>query len=266
MSVRAALLLATLWCVRTDEDDATEDDASEALTEDKLNQLFSRLDTNKDGKVSVQEIHDFHHYVNKRIAVRDGLQILEEVDTSKDGKLSLAEHIDDMPQHAQEGEDISERKIVEEQKFKAADKDGDGLLDVEELPALFSPTIDSAVLDIHTVEAMTHKDKDKDGKLSPVEFFEVAEEEYPNESIIAEDKEDFDTLDKNRDGFIDLSELRAWESGAFHTDTAIGRVFNVTDKDRDMHLTAEELINARDNLTADQGHFFLAEWVQHLEL
>jgi len=270
MILRAALLFAALWFVKAYETDEDEmNDAVEELSEDTIRKLVSRLDVNHDGKVSVQEMNDFQTHVTKRIASKDVPALLEEIDTSKDGKVSLEEHINDMEQISLDSthaiEELEARKAVETQKFKAADKDGDGLLTAEELPALYGTT-DDAVLDVHVGEAMKHKDHNQDGKLSIVEFYEADDDEDAQLLETAREDDDFDKLDKNKDGFVDASELRAWESGAFHLALAIDLLLKETDKDQDMHVTVEELIKSRENLSQADGHFHLAEWVKHVEL
>jgi len=43
-----------------------------------------------------------------------------------------------------------------------------------------------------------------------------------------------------------MEELRAWESGLFHTEAAMIKLIQIADKDGDMQATAEELENARE--------------------
>lgn len=45
-----------------------------------------------------------------------------------------------------------------------------------------------------------------------------------------------------------MDELRAWESGLFHTEAAMIKLIQIADKDGDMQATAEELENAREEL------------------
>ena len=47
-------------------------------------------------------------------------------------------------------------------------------------------------------------------------------------------------------GVLNMEELRAWESGLFHTEAAMIKLIQIADKDGDMQATAEELENARE--------------------
>merc|ERR1712060_735978 len=126
------------------------------------------------------------------------------------GKLSLEELLKDMEQWGESEEESKEEKearvLVEKEKFSVADRDRNGVLDQGELPALFYPEVDG-------------------------EDLEITEEE----------RADFTKLDKNGDGFLDLSELKVWESGKFHTEEAMKSMLEIADKDHDLPLSADEL-------------------------
>merc|ERR1712032_1634179 len=139
----------------------------------------------------------------------------------------------------------------------------DGVLDAGEQRGLFFPETHDGVLDIVVKEAMRQKDKDGDGKLNGKEFWDTEQSASEDESS------EFAQLDKNNDGFIDAEELRPWESGRFHTEDSMQKMFDVVDKDRDMHVTAEELAAARKNLASTDASFanyHFLEWAQHHEL
>merc|ERR1719506_717494 len=94
-------------------------------------------------------------------------------------------------------------KEFETAKFKAADKNGDGQLDAEELPALFYRETSDPVLEISAKATLQEKDKDGDGKLSAKEFAMPEEESGEDEEeIMSSPKmlpqaEEFGKLDKD---------------------------------------------------------------------
>lgn len=260
---------------RHDDDDEGESDDmdidEEALSPRQLAELHKKFDRDQDGKVSMAEVLAYSELVAKEMAHKDISAILDELDTSKDGKLSLDEHLNDVHNQADGGDEeemreLEERKRVEAAKFKAADQNGDEVLDIGELPALFYPETHAAVLHITTLEAMRQKDKNQDGKLSPREFWEVDESDGEDFELSEAEREDFTSLDADQDGFLSLDELKAWESGRFHTEDAMRRMFEIADKDDDLQLTAEELGNAHEEIAASDAQYHLMEWAEHHEL
>merc|ERR1719203_2242163 len=208
--------------------------------------------------------------IGKSLATKDMQSILEEVDTSKDGKVSLEEHLADIHNQVDGGDEeetkeLEERKQVETDKFHAADVDRNGLLDSDELPGLYFPEIHDGVLDVTVRQSMKQKDTNGDGKLDAKEFWE-AEAKGDDGELSEEENQDFAKLDLNGDGHIDLAELRSWESGHFHTEDAMRKLFELADADHDMHVTAEELSRAREQISLSDAQYHLIEWAEHHEL
>jgi len=253
-------------------DDNSEDQDTEetSLSDDQLRGIHAKFDTDGDGKVSLQEIMGFSESVGKAIAGKHFDDILGDMDTNKDGVVSLEEHLNDFHKTDEihdihnEMEDIEHRKGVESAKFKAADLNGDGRLDQKELPGLFYPETHEGVLSITVGETMRQKDTNKDSKLSPSEFWVQMDGE--DSDLSKEENADFARLDTNGDGSIDAQELRAWESGRFHTEDAMKKLFDVADKNGDMHITGEELVEAREQIAASDAQGHLIDWVDHHEL
>merc|ERR1719359_2557471 len=98
------------------------------------------------------EIIGYSQSMRKVIAKKDIHTVIDEMDGDKDGKLNLAELLKDMEQWGEEGEEDkaqgAKRKVLETAKFKAADQNNDGVLDTEELPALFYPETHDGVLEM----------------------------------------------------------------------------------------------------------------------
>ncbi len=109
----------------------------------KMPPMFNQFDKNNDGRISREEM-------------REGMERrFNEIDTNKDGFITTEEmHAFHKAMHEKYGEMISER-------WKAADKDGDGALSKSELEN--SPMSGMA----RNFEKL---DKNKDGKLTPDEL------------------------------------------------------------------------------------------------
>jgi len=270
-----ALLIASLlpgrsFCEEPGAD-AAQDLVEETLSRDQLRALHGLFDANKDGQVSLQEVSEFSQRAGLSIAQKDVTALMEEIDASKDGKLHLDEHIADIRKQA-EGSDPEEEKHlehrlkIEEMKFKVADTNGDGLLDREEVPGLFYPEVHDGVLAIVVAETMRSKDTNGDGKLSQKEFWEITQAEGDEAEISEEENADFSRLDLDHDGALNTEEMKAWESGRFHVEEAMKKMFEMADTNADMHLAADELVAASEQLGASDAQYHLIEWAEHHEL
>jgi calcium-binding protein CML len=252
-------------------DNAGQDLAEETLSKDQLRALHGNFDANKDGKVSLQEVLEFSKHMGLKIAQKDVTALLEEIDTSKDGKLHLDEHLNDIRKQAEGGDAEEEKELAhrlktEDMKFKAADTNGDGLLDPEEVPSLFYPEVHDGVLSIVVAETMRNKDINGDGKLTQKEFWEITEAEGDEAELSEEENADFARLDFDQDGGLNMEELKAWESGQFHIVEAMKKMFELADANADMHLGADELAAASEQLGASDAQYHLIEWAEHNEL
>mmetsp|Transcript_6278 Transcript_6278/g.12810 ORF Transcript_6278/g.12810 Transcript_6278/m.12810 type:complete len:284 (+) Transcript_6278:89-940(+) len=276
----AALLLGLLsaqrgaWAQDDEGDEPEYDDQDieeESLSAEQLRAFHGKSDLNGDGKVALAEIMQYADGIGKEIAGRDISAIMEEIDTSKDGKLTLEEHLNDISNQADGGDEeelkeLEQRKKVEAAKFQAADLNGDSMLDASELPALFYPETHPGVLAVTVAETLRQKDTDNDGKLTAKEFWEADAADGDEGELSEEENADFAKLDSDGDGKLDMNELKSWESGRFHTEEAMKKLFEIADKDNDMHITADELADAREQIAVSDAQYHLIEWAEHHEL
>merc|ERR1719265_819944 len=232
--------------------------------------MHTKIDANGDGKLALHEIMEFSLMMRKMIASKDIQTIIDEMDTDKDGKLNLPELLKDMESWGEEGEEdkaeVQKRKDHEAAKFQVADTNGDGFLSTEELPALFYPETHDGVLALTAEATMKQKDVNGDGKLTAQEFWEGDSVDGEDLAISDEEQADFVKLDTDKDGFLSAEELKAWESGNFHTEQAMKDLISLSDKDSDMHVTAEELDEARELIAGSDAQYHLMEWAEHHEL
>mmetsp|Transcript_56127 Transcript_56127/g.99939 ORF Transcript_56127/g.99939 Transcript_56127/m.99939 type:complete len:296 (-) Transcript_56127:22-909(-) len=253
--------------VDEDETDKGDEDEVQPLGPETLHSLFQKFDKNRDSKVTLQEILAFSQSLATAIAEKDAQPILEGMDVNADGKLSLEELLRDVEgQSSRPGEaDAWDEKEMEKQmgyetaKFKAADQNGDMLLDSQEVAALFYPESSPAVLEIASKADKEMKDKDGDGYVSLKEWYEM-DDMTPDD----EQDEEFKDLDKDGNGLLDTAELERWWSGVFHTESHMMELLKISDKDGDNAVTLKELENAAEEIMHTDSHYRLVEWAEHL--
>jgi len=250
--------------------EAPDDDLDQdTLSPEQVHKLHRHVDLNGDGKTSVQEILEFAADMRSRIAASDVGVVMEEMDLNKDGVLDFEELVRDFEQWS-EGEDESaevhaSKRALEKAKFVAADLNGDRVLNLKELPGLLYPETNERVMELVTRSVMQEKDTDQDGQLSPEEFWgtEGADQDL---AITEEENIDFRRLDADGNGKLSVQELKTWESGSFHTEDAMKKLFDIADKDSDMHVSAAELESAREAISGTDAQYHLLEWAEHFEL
>merc|ERR1712151_795594 len=108
---------------------------------------------------------------------------------------------------------------------------------------------------------MAAKDTDGDGMLTPKEFWEGDAIDGEDLALSDEEQADFKRLDADGNGKLNLIELKAWESGRFHTEEAMKKLFEIADKDNDMHISEEEVLSARELIAGSDAQYHLMEWV-----
>jgi len=245
-----------------------------SLSTEQMHGIHKRMDADGDGKVSMAEVLAFSDSTQTQIAEREIVTVMEEMDLDKDGKVSLQELVKDLDSWG--GEDVRDDqheaamlKELETAKFGAADTDRDGLLDLHELTAMFYPATHEGVLNLTTGQTLRQKDGDGDGLLSLLEFCRGgasahdAPDQEGEELLITDDEnEEFRKLDADRSGKLDVQELKAFESGRLDTEEAMKTLFELADKDKDMHVTAEELGAAREQIAGSEAHDPLVEWAE----
>lgn len=282
--------------------DAEEDGASShEFTDVELQQAHVEFDENGDRTVSNGELIRFmeKHHKEKSLAEIDARGEIQRMDTSKDGFVSLDEYLKDAvppvnyggnltnARHEQFmapsgavyplGENSLERaraidealKADEIEKFKAADMNGDGLLNQSELHALVVPVANEGVIAVVVRHTMRNADTDKNGLLSYDEFQASGLSETGNEEDrhVTENEmranQVFTRLDKNGDGSLDMDEIRNWESGAIEREDIANSFVNTLDRDGNKHIDSSEFVQGKRSIGDSEIQSYLIAWAKH---
>lgn len=231
------------------------------LSAEVLKKLVGAIDGNGDGKVSHEEMQTYSKKMAKSLDVGFSQEALVAADQNGDGSVSLEEHLTDMFGQEADEQDEPWRKL-EAEKFKVADANKDGELNLEELTHVLYPHHNEAVLEVMSQHEFEGMDKDGDGKLNLMEF----EGGEAMEEVADEVRADFRQFDTNGDGGLDVKEMIPWQVSRFEMREDFPELFTLADKDGDGQLTYEELVQVRELLNdeAPSSHSVLTMWAEHM--
>jgi len=280
-------------------DEAAHEEAQppEAFSDEQLKAVHAKIDKNADGKMSMDEIMEFWKVTRKSMAITGVEDQLEVLDHNKDGKVTLEEYtmegqgeVEDAPaKHPsfitppgeaeaakgqpsnaarRDAEQAREQALrdMEEAKFKLADANSDGSLDRTELSHLSHPEAHDGMLDILSAHTLKMKDTNGDGELSPDEFWDTAGTEPMEAEDWQDHLKDFQRVDLDASGKLNVKEISDWEGGAFHTRQAFQELMEIVDDDKDGHLTMEELNKHDADIASTDALMHFNEWSEHHEL
>lgn len=238
-------------------------------TAKQLTGLHAKLDTDGDGVVSVHELMVFELDMHRRSYVNHSMAMASRIDTSHDGTVSLVEALSDMGFESGAKSEDSQRE-EETQKFMMADTNGDGVLEMTELPAFFYPSMHEGVLNVVVNSSMHEKDTNSDGRLTPGEFWgldsSLANMSHGSNAFLDYELDTFAKLDKDNDGTIDMHELREWDSGKFEAEADARELVKLADKNNDSVVDSQELAQASHNIAKSRMSMDISEWLTLHEL
>lgn len=250
------------------------------LTTEHLKLLHTKMDVDHDGKVSLTEAMWFWHNMQVAAATKADIPaIIDEIDLNKDGKLVLAEVLS--PLEHQDGLDeegkaeVDKSRVSQTALFKAADSNGDGSLEGDELRLFYFPETNDDMLKSASLANLKSKDTNGDGRLTNLEFLEVQGGAATIEgdgsigtkvSLTEEDTALFAELDIDGNGSLDVEEFQAWESGSLLAERDMKKLFQLADRDKDSMLTAEELEGDQAEIAESEVEPRLFQWVMNSEL
>jgi len=258
----------------------------EHLSAEQFASIHKKVDESGDGKISLDELIGFSQVARRAVIKQEVDEGFLQMDSNDDGKISLDELLENTvggpqkpednqnmePLTADEIADNARTKELETAKFKAADHNKDGFLDKDESIPVLYPEFNDGMLELIASSTMKTKDKNGNGELEHEEFFDSTHSEFnefeeeKKQDALNFEKADFEKLDLDKNGKINVEELKQWESGRFHTEDAMKGLFEVADEDEDKLVTASELNKARPLLANHVAIPHLQEWVEHYEL
>lgn len=226
--------------------------------------LVGKADSNGDGRVSMDEMKSFSRATTKEMDVPIVAEQMKASDKDGDGKTSLEEHLLELFGESRGGEEPW--RDLEVAKFQLADEDHDGMLNVEELAHIMYPQHHDGILGLITAHKMTDLDQNEDGKINLWEF--DGGDANATYKVPESQTKQFNGLDRNGDGELDLEEMKFWEASVIHVEEEFPELFKLADRNGDGHVTYAELEQVRKqmHIDASTSHGVLLGWAGHHEL
>uniref|UniRef100_UPI00398E7FD8 reticulocalbin-3 n=1 Tax=Pristiophorus japonicus TaxID=55135 RepID=UPI00398E7FD8 len=197
--------------------------AQNRYMEENVNKNWKDYDLNQDGKVAWDEYKNttYGYYVGEEFS---------DVDPA---------------------DKASYKKMLrrDERRFKNADKDGDLIATREEFTAFLHPEEFGYMKAIVVTETIEDIDKDGDGLVDLDEYIGdmyTPEEGEPEPSWVTNEKEQFRQFrDINKDGKMDHSEIERWilPGDYNHVESEAQHLIHESDKNEDDKLTKQEIVD-----------------------
>lgn len=253
------------------EDAKTFDQLSPEESTRRLGIIVDKIDKDKDGFVTKEELKDWMLYTQRRY-IQDDIDRhwssynLEEKDKLPwtEYKLKVYGHINENEntnQDKSEGETFSYEVMLkrDRRRWTAADLDKDDALNKEEFAAFLHAEEANHMKDIVVLETMEDIDKDGDGKISIAEYIgdlytETGGEEEPE--WIKNEREQFSSYrDKDHNGYMDFDEVKNWiiPPDFDHAEAEARHLIYEADVDADQKLTKDEILQKYDIFVGSQA-------------
>ncbi|VDI68875.1 calumenin-like isoform X2 [Mytilus galloprovincialis] len=258
------------------EEAKTFDQLTPEESKERLAILVDKIDKNKDGEITEEELREWIQYVQKRYITTDTDRMWKDHDIQGDTLVWEAykkrtygfedDHNDE------NSPNFSYKDMInrDERRWKAADKNKDGKLDKTEFSDFLHPEEAEHMRDIVVQETMEDIDKDKDGYISLEEYIG---DMWPNKDgeepeWVKSEREQFNTYrDKNSDGKMDHEEVKDWiiPPDYDHTDAESKHLIYESDTNKDGKLSKEEIIEHYDTFVGSQATDFGEALTRHDE-
>ncbi|XP_050307899.1 calumenin [Anthonomus grandis grandis] len=264
------------------EDAKTFDQLSPEESKRRLGVIAEKIDNNKDGFISREELKDWIKFTQKRYIASDVNRQWQQHNPDDNTLLSWASYeknvygfLDNPIEQAHDSDEEKSYKAMrkrDRRRWSAADADGDDSLTKEEFSTFLHPEEYEHMKMIVVQETMEDIDKDGDGKISIEEYvgdMYKAEEGEEEPDWVKSEKEQFTIYrDKDGDGLMDEQEVKNWilPDDFDHADAEARHLIYEADQDVDEQLTKEEVLSKYDLFVGSQATDFGEALARHDEL
>ncbi|XP_075885034.1 calumenin-B isoform X2 [Nelusetta ayraudi] len=237
-------------------------------SKERLGMLVGRIDDDKDGFVTTEEMTAWIKYTQRRWMIEEVDRQFKTQDLDGDGLITWEEYKNATYGYTMEEDDPEEeigyKRMMErdERRFKGADLNLDMMATKEEFAAFIHPEEFEHMKDIIVTETMEDIDKNGDGLIDLNEYIgdmynQEGEDEEP-EWVTTERQQFTEFRDQNKDGKMDKHETRDWilPKDYDHAEAEAKHLIYEADKDEDKRLTKEEIVEKYDLFVGSQATDF----------
>ncbi|XP_017295982.1 calumenin-A isoform X2 [Kryptolebias marmoratus] len=230
----------------------------------RLSIIVDKIDSNKDGFISEEELKLWIKNVQKRHIIENVEHQWNDFDLNRDGRISWEEYKNvtygsllDGPQDVTEY-NYSHMMARDERRFKVADRDRDLIADKEEFTAFLHPEDHEHMKDVVVQETLEDIDKNGDGFIDIREYIGdmfTAEDGVEEPEWVAIERKQFSELrDRNKDGKMDKEETLDWilPSDYDHAVAEAKHLLFESDVNKDGKLTKMEILDKYDLFVGSQ--------------
>ncbi|KAG8196449.1 hypothetical protein JTE90_012273 [Oedothorax gibbosus] len=261
-----------------EKDAKTFDELSPKESQRRLGIIVDKIDTDKDGFVSMQELKEWIQHTQRKYIVDDSERQWNGLNPENHPEITwklykkttygFAEN--DADESGYNYKDMIERDL---RRWKKADQDQSGSLNKKEFIDFVHPEESEHMKDLVVIETMEDIDKDRDGKVSMEEYigdmYSDADNDVEEEqSWVQPEKDQFIQFrDKDKSGFMEFEEVKDWilPDDFDNSESEAKHLIYESDVDRDNQLSKEEILNKFDLFVGSQATDFGEALVRHDE-
>ncbi|XP_069133662.1 calumenin-like isoform X2 [Argopecten irradians] len=253
------------------------DDLSPEESKERLSVIVDKIDTNKDGQVTEQELKEWIQFIQRRYIVTDTDRMWKEHDL-EDDKLHWKSYMkrtygyEDSPDSV-DSPTFSYKDTIDRdhRRWEAADTDKDMKLSKEEFVHFLHPEDSDHMRDVVVQETIEDIDKDNDGYISLEEYIR---DMYPNENKeeepdwVKSERQQFEQYrDLDKDGKMDSKEVKNWivPPDYDHSDAEANHLIYEADNNKDGNLSKDEILEHYDLFVGSQATDFGEALTRHDE-
>uniref|UniRef100_A0A0B7A6Z7 Reticulocalbin-3 n=1 Tax=Arion vulgaris TaxID=1028688 RepID=A0A0B7A6Z7_9EUPU len=242
--------------------------------------IVQKIDTDKDGEVTHEEIKNWIQFIQRRYIISDTERIWLDHDVDDNNRLSWTNYMKRTYGYSEEPVEGSPtfdyKRMIDRDKrrWDKANVNQQETITKEEFQNFLHPEEADHMKEIIVAETLEDIDKDGDGYISEEEYIvdlwprNTEDEEQGEPDWVNSEREQFrEYRDKNKDGKMDNDEVMDWiiPPDFDHSEAEARHLIFESDENKDGKLTKEEILDRYDLFVGSQATDFGEALTKHDE-